>query len=71
VEQGEVPASFPVFALANRAFGKIDFLDRKTVNLIAVKPKIFRQQRFGNVPHPIGDTKRAELGEITVYRKLE
>src|SRR4029077_18398032 len=50
----------------NRAAGEVNLLPWKTVKRRLRQPKIFRQQRFGRVPDPIGDAEGAELGEITV-----
>src|SRR5205085_11102277 len=54
------------FLRRNRAPREVNFRLWKSVKRRFLQAKIFRQQRFGHVADPIGDTKRAELGEITV-----
>src|SRR4030095_10196056 len=52
----------------NGAAGKIDFLLWKAIKRRFRLAEIFRQQRFGRMPSPIGDTECGELREITVIK---
>ena len=52
----------------NGAARKINFLLWKTIKRRFRQAEIFRQQGLRRMPDPIGDTKRAELREITVIK---
>src|SRR5437868_5465614 len=54
------------FLRRNRAPREVNFRLWKSVKRRFLQAKIFRQQRFRHVADPIGDTERAELGEITI-----
>ena len=47
---------------------KINLLIWKAVKRRCGQAEIFRKQRLGRMPDPIGDTKRAELRKITVVK---